>query len=315
MRSLLRWLVRLVCAALMLIALLVIVLWWSNRDISRADLEQQYEGNDLQRLTVDGVNLAYRVSGEGPPLVLIHSHFYTMRQWQQWVDILQQDYTVIRFDLTSHGLTGVDPSGDYSHTRGVVLLRALLDHLQIERAAIAGSSTGGALARYFAASDPERVSALVLINAPGMPRVSNKYMEAGMPDWALYAFYLMPESLFKSFEDFTAMLDETLTDDIAYEGHRMYRGEGNRAAEFERMRAWQPEDIQEQLAQISAPVLVIWGEDNPQLPVEHVWQYKEQLTQAPSFEAHIYPGVGHVIPLEIPRQSALDTAAFLKSLP
>ena len=206
-------------------------------------LEQQYGGNNLQRLDVDGVNLAYKVEGYGPPLVLIHSHFYTMRQWQTWVDRLQQDFTLIRFDLTSHGLTGADPSGDYSRARGSVLLTALLDHLGIARASLAGSSTGGALAWYYAAHYPQRVDKLILINAPGMPRVTNKYMEMGMPDWAGYVFYLLPESLFKAFLQAPVVDKSLISDAQVHEFHQMYRGTGNRMAEFERMQAWEKGDI------------------------------------------------------------------------
>src|SRR5690606_11440075 len=125
-------------AIALLVTLVIAYLAWSNRDIPMAQLEQEYGGDGLQRLEVDGVNLAYRVSGEGPPVVLIHSHFYTMRQWQQWTDVLEKHFTVIRYDLTSHGLTGADPSGDYSYDRGVQLLTALLDQLGIAKTALVG---------------------------------------------------------------------------------------------------------------------------------------------------------------------------------
>ena len=307
-------LLRTIVALVLLTALGIVYLWWSNRDLPLATLEAEYGGNGLAWHQVDGVDIAYRVEGEGPPLVLLHSHFYTMRQWQDWVDTLASDFTLIRFDLTSHGLTGPDPSQDYSHERGAELLEGLLDHLGIERAALAGSSTGGALAYRFAAENPARVGALILINAPGMPRTSNKYMEAGMPGWMGYVFYLLPERLFKPFLE-AAVVDNTLiTDERVREFHRMYRREGNRWAEFLRMSEWSPHDIRPLLEKITAPVLLLWGEDNPQLPVEHVEQYREQLFNAARVDAITYPGIGHVIPIEAPVRSAEDTRAFLRSL-
>ncbi|CAA0079826.1 putative protein [Halioglobus japonicus] len=311
----LRWITRGLLALVLLVVLAITFLWWSNRDIPMAQLEQEYGGNDLQRLEIDGVNLAYRVSGSGPPVVLIHSHFYTMRQWEAWTEQLSKHFTVIRYDLTSHGLTGADPSGDYSYDRGVQLLTALLDHLGIETTALVGSSTGGAVARRFAATHRNRVSALVLINTPGMPRPSNPYMERGMPDWFGYLFYLLPESLFKPFLAAAVADPATVTDELASEIHRMYRGEGNRWAEFERMSSWQPSDISAELQLISAPTLIMWGEDNPQLPVAHAALYREQLTNAAAITTVIYPGVGHVIPLEAPQQSAADAIEFLEQLP
>ena len=312
MRRLLRILFISLATLLGLLVLTLLFLWWSNRDIPMTTLEQQYGGDNLQRLEIDGVNLAYKVEGSGPPLVLIHSHFYTMRQWQSWVEALQPDFTLIRFDLTSHGLTGADPSGDYSRARGSILLSALLDHLGIERASLAGSSTGGALAWYYAAHYPQRVDKLILINAPGMPRVTNKYMEMGMPDWAGYVFYLLPESLFKAFLQAPVVDKSLISDAQVHEFHQMYRGTGNRMAEFERMQAWEKGDISDDLAQIQAPTLIMWGEQNPQLPVAHVQQYTDKLVNAQSVQQRIYPGVGHVIPVEIPAQSAADARLFLQ---
>lgn len=295
-----------------LLAATALYLSWVNRDISIAELEHRYGGEGLQRVNIDGVNLAYKVEGTGPPLVLIHSHFYTMRQWQAWVDILADDFTVIRYDLTSHGLTGPDPSVDYSRARGSYLLAELLDHLKIEQASVAGSSTGGALAWYFAAHYPQRIDKLILINAPGMPRVTNKYMERGMPDWGWIVFYLLPEKLFRPFLE-AAVVDNTLiTDERVHEFHQMYRGEGNRMAEFERMQAWERGDISPDLALIRAPTLILWGQENPQLPVEHVAQYAEKIINAPSIDQYIYPDVGHVIPIEIPALSAAHVREFLQ---
>lgn len=287
-------------------------LGWSNRDVPVATLEQQYGGSNLQRLDVDGVQLRYKVEGSGPPLVLLHSHFYNMRQWQPWVDALANRFTLIRYDLTSHGLTGPDPSEDYSRQRGTDLLNALLQHLGVERTAIAGSSTGGALAWYYAARFPEKVSELILINAPGMPRVTNKYMEIPLPDWFGHVLYLLPESIFRPFLEAPVVDKSLVTDELLEEFHLMYRRKGNRMAEFHRLRGWEKGDITATLEKITAPVLILWGEDNPQLPVEHAEQYAQALKNAQRIKIHIYPGIGHVIPLEAPLQSAVDTAAFIE---
>lgn len=306
------WRVLLLCCATLLVVAVgaLAYLWVSNRDLPMAYLEQHY-GQGVKRVELDGVDLAYRIEGAGPPLVLIHSHFYTMRQWHNWVDSLAGDFSLIRFDLTSHGLTGPDPSKDYSRARGSQLLAGLLDHLGIKRASVAGSSTGGGIAWYFAAHYPQRVDKLILINAPGMPRVTNKYMERGLPSWAGYVFYLLPEQLFKPFLQAPVVDNSLITNELVHEFHQMYRGEGNRMAEFHRMMAWERGDISDHLARVQAPVLILWGEDNPQLPVEHALQFKAKLTNSPRVETITYPNVGHVIPLEAPGRSAEDTRRFL----
>lgn len=312
MRTALRLLTRVLSAILLLTLVGISWLWWANRDIPVETLELRYGGDNLQQLNIDGVQLRYKVEGTGPPLVLIHSHFYNMRQWQPWVDKLSEKFTLIRYDLTSHGLTGPDPSEDYSRQRGTDLLDALLQHLEVDRTAIAGSSTGGALAWYYAARFPDKVSHLVLINAPGMPRVTNKYMETPLPDWFGYVLYLLPESLFRPFLQAPVVDNTLITAELLEEFHRMYRRQGNRMAEFHRLRAWERGDITTTLERITAPVLILWGEENPQLPVEHAEQYAQALKNADRIKIHIYPEIGHVIPLEAPARSAADTAVFIE---
>ncbi|MEH6592185.1 MAG: alpha/beta hydrolase [Halioglobus sp.] len=311
LKSLLSFTLKFLAAIALLLVIGAATLLWLNRDLPFAELEQRYGGNDLKRLDVDGVNLAYKVEGDGPPVLLLHSHFYTMRMWQPWVDVLKQEFTVVRMDLTSHGLTGPDPTGDYSRARGTQLINALLAHLDIERTALVGSSTGGALAWYFAAEEPQKVSKLILVNAPGMPRVTNKYMEKTLPDWGGYLLYLMPEAVFRPFLQAPVVDNSLISDELLHEFHQMYRGKGNRMAEYRRMQGWEKGDATPYLEKITAPTLVMWGQDNPQLPVEHVGQYKGKLVNAARVEQQIYPGIGHVIPLELPHQSALDARAFL----
>lgn len=86
-------------------------------------------------------------------------------------------------------------------------------------------------------------------------------------------------------------------------------------AEFHRLLAWERGDITPMLEKITAPTLVLWGQENPQLPVEHVAGYESALINAQQIESIIYPGIGHVIPLEAPLRSAMDVEAFIRSTP
>lgn len=298
---------------LLLIAAYVIWVLLAYRDLPVEELEQRYGGNQLQKVMIDGVHLRYKVEGQGPVLVLIHSHFFTMRQWQPWVDQLSGRFTLVRFDLTSHGLTGPDPSGDYSRERGSQLLTGLLDHLQIQQASLVGSSTGAGIAYTFAANNPQRMQSLVLINAPGMPKTSNKYMDKPLPAWGAFLFYLLPEALFDGFLKAPIVDDSLVTPELLREFFDMYRREGNRHAEYQRMRAYEKGDISPLLAKITSPVLLLWGEKNPQLPVQQVELFKQKLTASKKVQSIVYPDIGHVIPLEHPQQSALDVANFVQS--
>ena len=304
----LSWLLGLFLAAL--------ILWvcWSllaYRDIPASELEAIYGGEDLQYLEHDGTRLRYRVAGEGPNLLLIHSHYFNMRMWEDWLPTLTEHFRVIRFDLTSHGLTGRDSRDDYSMERDLDHIEALLEELQVEEFAVLGSSLGGNMAFYLAQRHPERITHLVLANSGGIPRPGSRGTQGTIPGWVDYVSYLMPTRAFRSFLEWMIVDDSLVTDAQVEEFHRMFRREGNRFAEFNRLRSFEVGDPTDALASIQVPVLLMWGEDNPQLPVAQVDRFLELLVNAPRIDVEIYPGVGHVIPLEIPAAGSDRVRDFL----
>ena len=305
---------------ILMVALLSIptaaALWvfWSlvaYRDIPVTVLEERYGAPELARLEVDGVPLRYRVDGTGPALVLIHSLYFDMRMWNAWAPALSKRFRVIRFDLTGHGLTGPEPSGDYSLDRDLELIEELLDRLDVHRFAVAGSSLGGALAFNLAARHPNRVTELVLINASGIPRSDPRRAAGGIPGWVDHLLYLVPTLAFQAFLEWLIVDDRLVTTDLAVGFHETLRRQGNRTALLDRLRAFRETDPADALARIRAPVLILWGADNPQLPVTLVGAFEALLANAAGVRSIVYPGVGHVIPLEVPAQGVADLLAFL----
>lgn len=101
-------------------------------------------------------------AGAGADVVLVHAGVADARMWDsQWVDWAAR-YRVTRVDLRGFGRSDA-PGGSFSHAAD---LRAVLDALGIEEAALVGASFGGLVALDLAASQPERVSGLVLADAP-----------------------------------------------------------------------------------------------------------------------------------------------------
>jgi len=294
-----------------LAALIVGWVSWSlvaYRDIPVTELERRYGGPDLARVDIDGVPLRYRVAGSGPVLLLIHSHYFNMRMWDDWIPALAEHFTVVRFDMTSHGLTGPDSRGDYSMERDLALILGLLDHLRVEEFAVVGSSLGGNMAFHLASRYPRRVTHLVLANSGGLPRPSN---QGSIPVWVDYASYLTPTAAFRAFLEWMIADDSLVTDELVEEFHAMFRREGNRFAEFDRLRGFRREDPTRTLSAITAPVLILWGQDNPQLPPAQVDRFRELLVNAAGVESERYPGVGHVIPLEMPLRGSRRVRDFL----
>ncbi len=115
-----------------------------------------------------GTQIAYKVAGEGPPVVLLHSG--TSSTELDWIESgilerLSRRFRVIAPDARGHGQSGKPHSpADYG-VQMVHDVARLMDHLGVEDAHIVGSSMGGFIALKFAALHPQRVRSLLTIGA------------------------------------------------------------------------------------------------------------------------------------------------------
>lgn len=110
------------------------------------------------------MRLYHEVTGEGPPVVLVHEGICDCRMWDpQWTS-LAGEFRLVRLDLRGFGRSPLPPE-PFSNARDVL---AVMDALEVERAALVGVSLGGRVALELALAAPERVSAVVAA-APGLP--------------------------------------------------------------------------------------------------------------------------------------------------
>ncbi len=110
---------------------------------------------------INGIEIYYEVHGEGPALVLAHGGGGSHLSWWQNVPALAQRFRCVTFDHRGFGASHDVADGPGANAF-VEDLRQLLDHLGIQRAALAGQSMGGWTVLGLAAAAPDRVSALML---------------------------------------------------------------------------------------------------------------------------------------------------------
>ncbi len=128
-----------------------------------------------------GRRVIYRITGSGPPVVLIHGMLNSSRHWQAVAERLAGEYTVVAPDLIGHGDSAA-PRGDYSLGAHAASIRDLLAAIGIERATIVGHSLGGGVALQFFYQFPHRVERLVLVSSGGLGRdVSPMLRTAALP--------------------------------------------------------------------------------------------------------------------------------------
>jgi pimeloyl-ACP methyl ester carboxylesterase len=123
-----------------------------------------FDGDDMtaQLANVNGINIAYRVQGEGPPLVLIMGYRLNSTAWpESFIEQLARQFTVITLDNRGTGLSG-RPLDGYAIANMARDIRGLLDQLDIEKVDMLGYSMGGAIAQEFVRQFPERVLRLIL---------------------------------------------------------------------------------------------------------------------------------------------------------
>lgn len=278
-----------------------------GRDIPAAELEARYGQPPSQFIELDGVRMHYRDEGAGPPVVLIHGHLASLLMWQPWVDALADRYRLVRFDMTSHGLTGPDPTGDYSLERTVVLLERLVDALGLERFALAGSTLGATVALHYAARNPGRVERLLLVN----PAAAHGRAYAADAGELPLTFELAPRLTA------AAMLREgfgdpsRVTAQLVEEWATMWRREGNRAAERARVRQYAPGDVEGCIRAVRAPVLLMWGDLSPELRPEQTETLRQLLRRARSVRIDVLRGIGRMAVQEDPSGTARRAREFL----
>lgn len=283
----------------------------ASKGIDPARLEAEYMGPDDRFVTVDGARVRVREEGpkNAPPIVLIHGFTYSLESWDKVAEFLSLDNRVIRYDLLGHGLTGPDKQKRYSVPARAKFLGELLDKLGVEKTAIAGNSLGGTIAWHFAAEHPDRVSKLILVDAPAFPfnAVKDKPVEAPA---AMKAYLKLAP--FSGLEKMAAI---TWSDSSKMQPRRlkqiqdMMKRQGNGQAFIDHISQFTMPDPTALLHKIKAPVLIIWGADDKVIPVANGMLTKDAL---PGSAMMVITGAGHTPQEEKPVDTAGAIEDFLQ---
>ena len=280
-------------------------------DKPRATLEAKYATEPSEFIPIAGLRMHVRDTGPkaAPTVILMHGLGSSLHTWEPWAQILSVHYRVIRFDLPGFGLTGPDPTGDYSDARAVAVLAALIDKLSIQRASLIGNSMGGKLAWQFAAVHPDRVDKLVLISPDGFASPGFEYgKKAEVPVVARLLPYTLPTWMLRM-NLAPAYSDRSLlTDDTVARYRDLMLAPGVRRALLDRTGQVQLEPPEPMLRRIHVPTLLVWGEKDALIPFSNAQDYLKAL---PDAQLVAFPNLGHVPQEEDPAQSLPPVEAFL----
>jgi len=282
-----------------------------HSDIPLKVLKRHYMHPEAKELFLDGMSVHYRVQGSGSPLLLLHGTASSLHTWDDWIEPLEDHFQIIRMDLPGFGLTGPHPERDYSMEMYVDFVDQFCEKLGLDSLYVAGNSLGGNIAWEFALKHPLKVRKLVLLDATGYPRKQATtplaFRMARTPVLNNIMKKITPKRLVeKSIYDVYGQ-DDRIESSIIDRHFELLLRPGNRAAFIDRIQTHK-DDRSKYISTISTPTLILWGELDEWVPVEHAKYFHRDLKLS---ELTIYPDAGHVPMEEIPGRTARDTKSFL----
>ena len=276
-------------------------------------LKKKYSYEDSRTMNIIGMDVHYRVTGTGEPLVLLHGTGSSLHTWEGWTDQLSDQYQIISLDLPGFGLTGKHFANDYSIKAYTDFLDVFLDKLGVTKINLAGNSLGGHIAWQYALDHSNRINKLILLNSSGFQKedadISLAFSLANTPLLNKLMLRVTPKSLVRSSLEEVYHNDDKVTEELVNRVHTMQLRRGNRQAFIDKS-GYKYQDRSEALKELHCPTLILWGESDEWLPVS--WA-KDFETLIPNASVIIYDEVGHVPMEEIPVKTARDVQQFLES--
>ena len=285
---------------------------WTYRDIPIDVLEAKYANRASRFINIDGARIHFRDEGEGPAVLLLHASFGNLIDWDPWVDALRETHRVVRMDFTSHGLTGPDPSGDYSLERTLELTEKFINAMDLDKFSIAGSSLGGMIAIRFANKHPDRIENLILLSPESFKDlVTMANFRNEMSNSAFMLTYITPRLLTKYKLESGFGDKANLSDELIDRWHNMWRREGQREAQLDRLEQFDVGDIEDIIPALRPRTLLLWGEADPAVSLEQANEFQQRFENVKSLNVITYPNVGRLPAQEAGQKTGLDVRAFL----
>lgn len=230
----------------------------------------------------------------GVPVVLLHGFGGSHAAWSAVTEAIGGARHLLAFDLPGHAGSLAVPAGSAAKAAGAVM--AELDRRNIERVHLVGHSMGGAAAALVALHNPARVASLTLLAPGGFgPEINHRLLRR-------YAAAVEEGELQLLLEQFFS-LDSELPAGIAVEQAREREVPGATAALRAIVETFFEGTVQKTLplaefGRLAMPIKVVWGGEDRVLPTRQAHRVPGRIA------VHIFEGVGHMLPQEVPHEVA-----------
>ncbi|UIP26265.1 3-oxoadipate enol-lactonase [Acinetobacter towneri] len=258
----------------------------------------------MPTFTSNDAQINYQTFGDAtkPALIFSNSLGTNFKMWQAQIDFFQQDFFVICYDTRGHGASSA-PQGPYSIDQLGQDVVNLLDHLNVEKAAFCGISMGGLTGQWLAIHRPERFNQVVVCNTAakiGQEQAWNDraalVREQGLqPIASTAASRWFTEPFIQS----NATVVNNLQNDLAAGSAEGYASCCEALAKA---------DVREQLKDITVPVLVVAGQQDPVTTVADGQFMVERIANSQLFEIN----ASHISNVELPNEFNQAVKQFIQ---
>lgn len=272
---------------------------------------------EVQYVVIHGYRRAFRISGSGPALLLVHGLASDSSTWIGVIPSLAEHFTVIAPDLLGHGDSD-KPDADYSLGGYANGMRDLLTVLGIDQVTVVGHSFGGGVAMQFAYQFPDRTQRVVLVSTGGLGREVTpliRFLTVPGSGLALAVATARPwRSLVGGTMRSLSKLPTKVTHDLD-EVARIYESLADPAQRTAVQRVtshvlnWRGQFVtmtdRSYLARLM-PVLVIWGRDDMVIPASHADLAPTQVS-----DVHVLEHTGHFPHKDLPEEFCRIVTEFI----
>jgi pimeloyl-ACP methyl ester carboxylesterase len=251
----------------------------------------------MQTFTHHGLKLAYERRGSGAPLVLIHGYPLDHSTWDKTASLLARDFDLILPDVRGLGESAA-ADAVYAMSDLADDLAALLGHLKINDAFVAGHSMGGYIALAFARAYPERLLGLALVSSQAV---------ADTPERKEGRYASAKQVAETGVGPVVEAMTPKLTADVHVQTYvRDLMSRQKPAGLIGSLRAMaERESLVAALSDLECPILLIHGDADALIPVERAREIKALIPSAQLIEL---AGLGHMPMME----DAVAVASALK---
>jgi 3-oxoadipate enol-lactonase len=255
------------------------------------------------------VELHWESFGEGPAVLLVAGQGMTVNGWWSTIPVLSRSFRVLAFDNRDTGRSSRSP-WPYSAAHMAADALAVLDAAGEQRAHVYGISLGSLVAQEIALRYPDRVQALVLgASSAGGFAAYKPSPSSFAQTFLVRAGAMGPEEAewaavpYTYAEKTRRLHPERIVEDI---GHRV-GSPPDPLAYLHQAGAVAAHDAYERLNRLSAPTLVVHGEQDVFIPPANALVLAERI---PGAELKLWPDAGHMYPIDEPRADE-EIAQFL----